>query len=227
MNFLKVVAVIVFVFISANLYAQEETKPKTSRLSIGLSYDPSIGHRYLKTDSQFEWMKAIYDSIENPTYNFSTGLNVKFEMSKRFGFSSGVLFSRKGSKIAGNRDLNTAEIYSNYYFLSVPVKFNYNIIANSNTLYITGGVINDFLVNSNQVHSNNEYTVVTKFKTNESLTTYNIAAIGGLGMDLRITDKSYFKMEAFYQQSLNSLTTTNLKRYLYSFGSKVGVYVRF
>ena len=227
MNFLKVVAVIVFAFISANLNAQEETNIKTSRLSIGLSYDPSIGHRYLKTDSEFEWMKAIYDSIEVPTYNFSTGLNVKFEMSKRFGFSSGILFSHKGSNIVGNRDLNTAEIYSNYYFLSVPVKFNYNIIANSNTLYITGGVINDFLINSNQVHSNNDKTVVTKFKTNESLNTYNIAVIGGLGMDLRITDKSYFKMEAFYQQSLNSLTASNLKRYLYSFGTKVGVYVRF
>jgi hypothetical protein len=227
MNFLKVVAVIVFVFISANLYAQEESNTKTSRLSIGLSYDPSVGHRYLKTDSQFEWIKAIYDSIEIPTYNFSTGLNLKYDFSKRFGFSSGVFFAHKGSKISGNRDLNTAEIYSNYYFLSVPVKFNYNIIAKSNTLYLTGGVINDFLVNSNQVHSNNEKTVVTKFKSNESLNTYNIAAIGGLGMDLRITDKSYFKMEAFYQQSLNSLTTTNLKRYLYSFGSKVGVYVRF
>ena len=227
MNFLKVVAVIVFVFISSNLNAQEETNIKTSRLSIGLSYDPSIGHRYLKTDSQFEWMKAIYDSIEIPTYNYSSGLNIKLDFSQRFGISSGLLFSHKGLKIAGNRDLNTAVIYSNYYFLSVPVKFNYNIIAKSNTLYVTGGVINDFLVNSNQVHSNNEKTVVTKFKTNESLTTYNIAAIGGLGMDLRITDKSYFKMEAFYQQSLNSITDTNLKRYLYSFGSKVGVDVRF
>lgn len=227
MKFLKTLVVLVFVFISANLIAQEETKPKSSRLSIGLSYDPSIGHRYLKTDSQFEWIKAIYDSIEIPTYNFSTGLNLKYDLSKRFGFSSGLLFAHKGSKIAGNRDLNTADIYSNYYFLSIPIKFNYNIIAESNTLYITGGISNDLLLSSNQVHTNNEKTVVSKFKTTETLKTYNIAAIGGIGMDLRITDKSYFKMEAFYQQSLNSLSATNLKRYLYSFGSKVGVYVRF
>jgi hypothetical protein len=229
MNLFRIILVIAlpFICVKNNLVAQEEVQKELSKFSLGISYDPSISYRNIKSEPEFIWLKNIYDSLEKPRYSFSSGINLQFDITKRFSLSSALLYTIKGHKIESNRELNTAEIISNYNFLSIPIKLNYNLIVGKNILYLMSGVCNDLLISSNQVHFNNEKTVETKFSSETALTNYLIAFTAGLGVDLKITDKSYFKMETFYQQSINSITQTPIKRYLFSYGAKVGVFVRF
>jgi hypothetical protein len=228
MNLFRIILVFIlpYICVKSTLFAQEEVKKESSKFSLGVSYDPSLSFRNIKSESEFDWLKNTYDSLEKPRYSFSSGLNLQFDISKRFSLATSVLYTLKGHKVEGKRELNTAEIITNYHFLSIPIKLNYNLIAGKNKLYLMSGVCNDLLISSNQVHFNNEKTVETKFSSDAALTNYLIAFTAGLGLDLKITDKSYFKLETFYQQSMNSMTQTPIKRYLFSYGAKVGVFVR-
>ena len=226
MKVLKSIVLFLFVLISLCASAQENDVNTISKFSLGVTYEPSYGYRYSKSSSEYDWMKITMDSIEIPRFNFSTGINFQVDLSKRFSLCSGILFSKKGYNSIENKFLNTSQISSNFYFISIPIRINVTLLNNKHRMYISTGVSNSILMKSNQIHVNTDQTVSKTFNSTTDLSNYNAAILAGLGVDLKITEKSMFKIEANYQQAINSISNTPLKRYFYSIGSTVGLFVK-
>ena len=71
-------------------FGQQNDSLKFNNLKLGLSISPSFSSRYLKAESDAQANLDYYDSIELPHLGYSLGLNLGYQIAKRFSINSGL-----------------------------------------------------------------------------------------------------------------------------------------
>jgi len=154
---MKAVAATLFILITTNLYAQQESSWK---LGLEISKDNLSGENYVVTSGFISGYTIEYTEL-----NYSIGVLSGFNLNERVTISSGLFFSNKnvsGAVICNTCDVIPALIKQQY--LSVPVSVSYGILRSRLRPHLKLGFINNIslineLENSNEYFSSNGYFI--------------------------------------------------------------------
>lgn len=222
------IKVISFLFLFAALpaLAQQNDSLKYNNFKLGLSVAPSFSSRYLKAESDAQANADYFDSIEMPHLGYSLGLNLGYQISKRFSINSGLLFSNKaqGSKSASLESI--LNYTNNIYYLDLPFKFNYYFFSKKSKIYLTGGANFSYFL-SNKISYGKENNTDNFTAVGEDLNSFNISGLIGLGIDLPIYKRWAFNFEANYQHAFTPVLNTPIKRYLFSINPTIALFYKF
>lgn len=204
----------------------------------GLIISPDYCYRHTGAagDEDMKIVKEVWDSTERPRFGFTAGLSVKRRIGERLLLESGLLFSDKGERIPrrefGFIDTTVPVALSSryrYLYIDVPVVLNYVVTRGRVALFVVAGIsLNVFLTH---VHvSIAEYSdgsvVRGSHSTREPLSSFNPAALAGIGVDAQLSECLGIRLEPVYRHSIIPIADTPLKRYLYSAGVNIGLYWR-
>ncbi len=211
--------------------ASDSTKIK--KMAIGISFSPDYCFRKLKPDADAEWLADGRDSREVAKFGYTVGATFAYKLNERLNISLGVLFSDSGEKTKkysvdeglpiGQEPIRYSYNYHHYY-LNVPVKANYFILTGKLKVYVTLGVSANIFLNNKttfQTHYANS-TTKESFKSREGFSALNFSVLGGCGLNYPVNAKTTLMIEPIYRRSINSITTSPIKYYLYSGGINIG-----
>jgi len=223
---MKKLAYIFLVLLPFALAAQEEDASRFSKFDFGFTGSPDYSYRFLTSDASNQWIVDGYDSLEFSKVGYTLGVSGSYDFNSKFSLSLGVAFSDKGDKTKKELVPSLNNYTNHYYYLDIPIRINYYFVDKKIKLYSSLGISPSVFINHVIVtklgSSSNDIRIVD----NSTLSTINIAAQAGLGFDVQLTDKWYFKMECLYKQSLQSISNkTPVKKYLYSLAPTFGFFV--
>ncbi len=211
------------------LFGQNEDSIKFKKIDVGISYSPEYSYRMVSSNTESQFLKNSYDSLEIPKLGYTLGFNGIYSVNNKLAFTVGLLFSDKGEKFKTNI-LDAFLNYKNhYYYLDVPLKLKYTIIDSKIKFYGTLGVSSNLFLQHRIAYSLSGSSFSDNIRGNSTdIAKVNLAFNVGAGLDCPLSSRWFFKAEVGYKQSFTSMTTnSNLKRYLYSFGPTVGLYYKF
>jgi len=228
---------LLFLFIHSALVCQIVDSTKANKFEIGLTYSPDYCFRTLKSDQPVNWVLETRDTLEVAKFGYTTGLNFVYNLSKNISIGSGFLFSDKGKKtklyslensVSGKLPINNTIIYHHYY-IDVPIKANYFILTGKLKLYLTGGICASlFLVQSNVSiwEYSDGHTERNSTSSSSGFSKINFAYIAGFGLDFSLSQNFNFRIEPGYRRSINSISDTPIKEYLYTSGLSLGIFYK-
>ena len=131
----------------------QETDNNLSKFSLGISFSPEYSYRILKAkEDKYEGLVAMSDSMVEPKFGFTTGIQIRYDILKRLSIESGIQFTDKGSRmtvsnfVAAEPDdpvlenLESVTTVEKIYYIEVPLKANYKIISGKFSLSFFDGL---------------------------------------------------------------------------------------
>ena len=227
---MKLVYSIFICLFSIALQAQDSIQTVTTKWKkhhVGITYSPEYNFRFLQAESNATWIKNIADSMEAPKFGFSTGVNYSVKIGKKSTLSTGVLFTDNGEKTKSNINLQTVNYTNHYYFISVPLRIDYTVYSKKVAIYTALGITNNFFINHRTVMHEDGTKEAIEFNNQKDLMFYNIGGIAGFGMNAKLSDTWFFKLEVLYKQSLTPVNNDPVKKWLYAVGPNFGLYYSF
>lgn len=224
---MKLVYSIFICLFSIALQAQDSFQTDTTKWKkhhIGISYSPDYNFRFLQAESNASWIKNIADSMEAPKFGFSTSVNYSVKIGKKSTLSTGVLFTDNGEKTKSNINLQTVNYTNHYYFASVPLRLDYTIHSKKVAIYTTLGISGNFFINHKTVMYEDGKKEAIQFNNHTDLAAWNIGGIAGIGMNAKLADNWFFKLEVLYKQSITPVNNDPVKKWLYAVGPNFGLF---
>jgi hypothetical protein len=227
---MKLIYSFLFCLSSLALHAQDSIQTDTTKWKkhqIGITYSPDYNFRFLQANADAAWIKNIADSMETPKFGFSTGINYSIKINEKSTLSTGVLFTDNGEKTISNVNLQAVNYTNHYYFASVPLRFDYTIHSKKVAIYTTLGISGNFFINHKTVMYEDGKKEAIQFSNHKDLATFNIGGIAGLGMNAKLSDNWFFKLEVLYKQSITPINNDPVKKWIYAVGPNFGLYYSF
>ncbi len=224
---MKFIIGLLIAFNCLSFFAQDSIQTDTTKLKkyqIGISYSSDFNFRFLQADANSTWIKNSADSMEVPKFGYTTGLNLGLRLNKKTVLSTGAVFTDNGEKTKNNIELQTVNYINHYYFLSIPVKLDYTIVSKKVDIYTTIGLSGNFFINHKTVMSVDGKKDPVQFNNHSDLSSFNLGGLAGLGMNAKLADKWFFKLEVIYRQSITAVNNTPVKKWLYSVGPNFGLF---
>ena len=227
---MKLVYTIFICLFSIALQAQDSIQTDTTKWKkhqIGFTYSPDYNFRFLQADANTTWIKNIADSMEVPKFGYSMGINYALKLGEKTTLNTGVIFSDNGEKTKNNVELQTVNYTNHYYFVSVPLRIDYTVYSKKVAIYTALGITNNFFINHRTVMHEDGKKEAIEFNNQKDLMVYNIGGIAGFGMNAKLSDNWFFKVEVLYKQSLTPINNDPVKKWLYAVGPNFGLYYSF
>lgn len=236
---MKQLLVLLFLVVPFSIHGQDKDASMDRRIFIGLSFSSDYCYRSLHqvdteiTDSLWNYVKNIEDSIEKPKFGYTAGINVVYRISKKLDIESGLYFSNKGYKtipILTYYDWEYPPVVavnkSSYYYLVIPLKVNYTFLRSKMKIVASLGTSLDIFLKS--------YVKTTAEDPTESFTTQkrsssykyrkiDISPMLGLGVRYDISQKLIVKMEPTFSYGILDIDNKSLTSYQSSHLWKAGV----
>lgn len=222
---------------SLNTFSQVDSEgekiPDPHRVYLGVMAAPEIADTYATTnDPDQEWFIEYVNQFYSPKLSYTTGLDFLFLFNQRITFQTGMHYSNKGSRskklyLTDSNgvpyDPESMTVMTNYHYLELPAKINYNTHFNKFKFYFSGGIITGFLAGVNTrnklFYQNGD---IVKNQINEmdnSANRINLSVTLGSGLDLFINSKMSLRIEPSYRISLLNLSSGSFaKDYLWNSG---------
>lgn len=225
----KTVALLI-IFFPFVLLCQTRDSAKSCKVNVGITFSPDYCFRTLKSNTSNDWMKESVDTLEVAKFGYTSGINVVYLLNNRITLATGVLLANKGEKTKKYFGSH-AQIFnynSQYYYLDIPVKFNYYILNKKLKLFLTGGLsANVFITHKvTQIAGYTNDDKKTAFYNKSGLSKINPSFLVGFGIDCALTNKWYFKLEPLYRRSITPIANAPIKKYLYSAGLNFGFFYK-
>ena len=227
---MKLLFSILITVISAYIYAQDSIQADTTswkKQQIGITYSTDYTFRILEADTKSMWIKEIADSMEAPKYGFATGIQYSHVIGKKTNLTTGAFFTNNGEKTKNNVDLQAVNYTNHYYFLAVPIRLDYVVISKKVDIYTTFGLTGNFFIQQKTVMRLEDKKEAVQFTNRTSLSSFNLGAIAGLGMQAKLADHWLFKVEALYKRSVTPVNNDPVKKWLYALGANFGLFYSF
>jgi opacity protein-like surface antigen len=227
---MKLLFSILITIISAFMYAQDSIQVDTSSLNkhqLGITYSTDYTFRYLEAEPTATWLKNIADSMEAPTYGFSTGIQYGYKLGKKTSLSTGVLFTDNGEKTKNTVNFEAVNYKNHYYFLSIPLRLDYTLISKKAEIYSIIGLSGNFFINHKTRMDVENKKEAIQFNNRSSLATFNLGGIAGIGMQAKLADNWNFKLEVTYKQSITPVNNDPVRKWLYAIGPNFGLFYSF
>jgi hypothetical protein len=151
-SILKTLLLVQLLMLPLMMTSQESGK-KPSPFSLGVIFSPEYSYRLLKvTADSNDWITALSDSLEVAKFGYTTGFTASYDVLKRLTLETGMLFSDKGYKMTTSNfyafdpidpllmKLESVTLIVSYYYLEIPIKVRYRIVAGKFSVGITTGI---------------------------------------------------------------------------------------
>ena len=206
-------------------FGQSNESIKKSKIDLGYTFSPDYSYRFLKSNSNDQWIVDNYDSLEFSKFGYALGINGVYNLKPNLTISSALLFSNKGYQTKKELTPSLINYISNYYYIDIPIKVSYYFFTEKFRLYLSGGFSTNVFLKHTLITKQDGSNEVFRLTDNSSISKINLALNSGIGFDVNLTDKWYFKMECLYKQSITPIGNTPIKKYLYSISPNLGFYV--
>lgn len=234
----KLICQVLFLFLSSSLLSNNGDSIRADKKQIGAVYAPEYAFRNLKWNADSKIFADVRDTLEIAKFGYSAGLTFAYQLNNKCTFEVGALFSDKGERtkkydlqnsiIIAEQDKvpSTASFINHYYYLDIPLKFNYYLYIKKVKFHLTAGFsTNAFL------YQKTTTTIENKDGSSETSSSFyhpnfkkiNFSLLAGFGINYNLTDKYVLRVEPLYKRSINSIVEAPVKSYLYSFGLNVGI----
>ena len=193
---------------------EEQTCPKWA---IGGHISKDFNSHKLKSNILETWVEDLennYDQFYRSKNQFSLGISAHYRLSCKLTLSTGVTFAKKGLFGGSLPDTSRGVVSPNYVmfefsgtYLDVPLTAQYYFFNNNKNLkaYAGGGVV--FNINSPLYKSTYEErgTDDILYRITLEPTSFNMSAVGKLGLEYKLTDKLYGYVEPRFQYGLTPI----------------------
>lgn len=226
-----------FLILLPTLLVAQENSPTASKLAIGFTFSPDYSYRSLSVGQSSIWMGSFLD-YDVPKFGYTTGFNLAYNASERIKLETGLLLANKGMKTKdilldfglGVQEFSSVRYKYNFYYLDVPFKVNYYLSEGKTRFYLTAGLSANvsiaYKVTSIITENNGETRKSKDLGFNTFGNRFQLAALGGLGIEHDLNDKLYFKLEPIYRRALTSFTPPPIRYYFYSIGLNTGIFLK-
>lgn len=214
---MKLVIAIIMMGSFSSLFAQETLNEQ--KLTVGLNFSPSICYRFTSSaNSDLKWLKAVCDSIEKPRLGFSTGINVGYQLRNKIRVSTGLTYFDLGESIDSNVVTYVDKYVNHYHYIGIPLKITYFLSTQKIMPFICGGFSENFFINQQTTYQSAYFKGKRTFTSNNELSKTNMMASFSLGIETKLSNNWFFNIDVNYNQSLNSIKKSPLKRSLFNAG---------
>ena len=213
-----------------------QTQSSLSKHSIGITFEPNYGYRYLNFSSYNKFIAKERNANEVGRFGLTAGIELKRRTSNKSEFSYGVVYSRFGYDTRF-KDLNFVTSNVNYpkrsktaYFyesMGIPMSVAYHFTKWKLNFYLKGGIQTNYIFQRtartvleyvNHV-DHSQHTATLGFQQ------FNVAALVGLGIQYKLNNKFSLVAEPIFRKSLTSLNADkSAKENPYSLGLFVKVF---
>lgn len=222
-------------------FSQKKDTTATKKHFIGFTFSPDYCYRTLKSNSSSQSMADYRDGVEIPKFGFTTGVNLKLKITKRFSFETAILLSDKGEKtentsangfIAPTNQVDPLlplYVRYNYHYMyfDIPIKANYYFLTKKTKIFLSAGVSSNVFL-FQKAGTVLEYMDGHKERNssfgNPGFSRINLALLAGFGFEYAFSDKLHLKIEPIFRHSITSIIDAPIKGYLYSVGMNSGIY---
>lgn len=235
-NYHYLILLLIFGILTNTLRSQEENAEETWKIGIHLS--PEMAYRFLTADKDDESMQSLIESRnewERPALLFTGGLSVEYKLSDIFSLKSGIHYTLRGESSIDLGDGMYLEkcIYRNqYHYIGIPISASTYFMQNEKIkLFASVGAEMNFLYlissrNTIKISGEEEKTEFKKELASESewhdYTIFNPSLMLSIGCDLKIGQKSTFRIEPIFQGSLLPLMDAPISGYYFNVGLNLG-----
>ncbi len=225
------------VIVSFNTFSQVDSEgekiPDPHRFYLGIMASPEIADTYATTnDPAQEWFIEFVNAFYSPKLSYTAGLDFLFLLNQRITFQSGLHYSNKGSRTKKMyltdmngvpHDPEAITVMTNYHYLELPAKINYNIHFDKFSYYLSGGIVTGFLAGVNTrnklFYQNGDIVKNQINEMDDSANRINLSVALGTGLDLFINSKMTLRIEPSFRMSLLKLSSGAFaKDYLWNSG---------
>jgi len=219
---MKKLLALIFVIVSVIAYAQDSTKTKkTSRFFIGVNFSPDYCSGRLKDGAlSVSYFKGV------PKFGYTSGINICYVITKHISIETGIQYSKKdfetkttgltfGDTIDRRRGfvyhVNENDLYT-YHYLDIPLKANF-VFGKNKTRFITSvGLTTNILVKATSSFISDNYTRI------------NFSPTVSCGIDYKINDKMFFRIEPTFRYGILKMTDTPVTQYIWNAGLNLSWY---
>ena len=216
-----------------------QTKNTANKILIGYNFSSDYNYRSLKNSNNKPMTEVVIESrnkTEIAKFGYTTGINVLFNCTKKWGLETGLQYSNNGYQTKKQNltfeipnetlPINAKFIYS-YQYIGIPLKAKYSFGKKNIRGIAAVGVLTNFLVNE-QTKIKYDYLngrEETKTEQNNSdLNKINILPVISVGLDYNLCRKMHLVAEPTYRYSLSKLKNSSISEYLWNMGLNVGLY---
>ena len=223
---MKKLIYICLVLFPISIFGQEEDISNFTKFDLGFSFAPEYSNRFLTSSLDNQWIVDNYDTLEFSRIGYSFGLNGTYHLTSKLDLFLGFQFADKGEKTKKESTPSLNNYTNHYYYLDIPIRANYYFLKKKKKLYASAGVSPSVFLNHTIVSKVEGNAKDVRIVDNSTMSKLNLGIQAGLGFDVALTHKWYFKMECLYKQSITSISiNTPVKKYLYGISPTLGFYV--
>ena|ERR1700752_860344 len=240
----------VFIITSVFVYAQDSTKTKkASRFFIGANFSSDYCFRDLKNNDGSSFSReliGLYNQVEIAKFGFSAGINFCHLITTHISIDLGAQYSNKGFQEKNaeltfgsaidrrrgfvyntNNSSITGKIVSTYNYLDIPLKVNF-VFGKKKVRFISSiGLTTNLLLSSKNTFVGQDSTGKSIKNSGSTTSTYNrinFSPTISCGIDYKINDKMFFRVEPTFRYGILKMTDTPVTQYLWSAGLNVSYY---
>lgn len=227
--------ILLFLFLPLLSLGQNQTIKET-KFAVGLCFSTEYFNTVYYTNLE-GFVDRENDTNSYSSFGFSAGISVLYKLNDKFTIESGLSYYQTGWESFKLTyipiDISDPVLYPDplykYKYISVPLKLNYFFLNKKIKLFASVGLIADFLLevndNSNVKYGSflKEYGKVSK----ENYNTLNLQIVAGFGADYDLNKHFKLRIEPYFRRSVNSVSNTQIKNFMYSAGANMGVYYKF
>ena len=234
--------ILLFLFLPLFSLGQNQTNVKETKFAVGLCFSPEYFNTVFYTNLD-GFIDNIDDTNNVSKLGFSAGISVLYKLNDKFTIESGLSYYQSGWEDweaifrlfrplePGDPMYTYSALYYKYKFISLPLKMNYFFINSKLKLFASAGIVVNYLSETN-VHAYEFYTndliIEIYYKmSKEYFNSFNFQFIAGFGADYDLNKHFKLRIEPYFRRSLNSVSNTQIKNYMYSAGANLGVYYKF
>jgi hypothetical protein len=230
-------------------YGQEETATSYSKkFSIGITLSPDIAYRTLKSDnSTAEIVQDLRDRSEVPKFGYTAGISLKYNLSTKFAFETGIRYSNKGYAFKSTALIygsyidprygfvyhtidnapTHAKIIYNFNYIDIPMRYILKISENKIKVIASAGINVNLLINTTSIskleyQGGREESIKDKYDYN--FTKINISPTIGAGINYNINEKFNISVEPEFRYGILKIINSPISAYLWNAGLNVTCY---
>ena len=233
--------ILLFLFLPLFSLGQNQTIKET-KFAVGFCFSPEYFNTVFYTNLD-GFIDNIDDTNNVSNLGFSAGISVLYKLNDKFTIESGLSYYQSGwedweaikffylPKEPGDIIYPITASYYKYRFISLPLKMNYFFINSKLKLFASAGIVVNYLSETN-VHAYEFYTndlIIERYykMSKEYFNSFNFQIIAGFGADYDLNKHFKLRIEPYFRRSVNSVSNTQIKNYMYSAGANMGVYYKF
>ena len=233
--------ILLFLFLPLFSFGQNQTI-KEAKFAVGLCFSPEDFNTVFYTN-----LDGFNDDIEDTNnvsnLGFSAGISVLYKLNDKFTIEGGLSYYQSGwedweaiklfylPKEPGDIIYPITTSYYKYKFISLPLKMNYFFIDSKLKLFASAGFVANYLTGINvyviELYKNDLIIERNNKGSKDYYNSFNFQIIAGFGADYDLNKHFKLRIEPYFRRSVNSVSNTQIKNYMYSAGANMGVYYKF